>query len=96
MDIYEGITTKLDSQQEFVSDSVHSLQPSAYGAAEHPCVNELFSKEMPKLARLGQIERTCNNAYPAIAPESIEHFCRTWAEVGQAILARRNKSDDTL
>jgi hypothetical protein len=50
--------------------------------------------ENSELANLDQIERTCSNAQTAIDPESIEHFCRTWAEVGQAILARRNKSDD--
>jgi hypothetical protein len=94
MDIYEGITAKSDSQQEFVSDSVHSLQPNACiacDATEHLCKNGLFSREIPELANLEQIERTYGNACPAIDPESIEHFCRTWAEVGQAILARRNK-----
>lgn len=39
------------------------------------------------------LERTCANAQPTIDLESIEYFCRTWAEVGQAILARRNKAN---
>jgi hypothetical protein len=50
---------------------------------------EVILEKPLELANLEQIERTCANTQPTIDPESIERFCRTWAEVGQAILARR-------
>ena len=54
------------------------------------------ANERLNLAILTHLERTCVDAQSTIDPESIEHFCRTWAEVGQAILTRRNKANDTL
>jgi len=38
-------------------------------------------------------ERICTDAQPVLDPESVERFCRVWAEVGRAILARRSKQN---
>ena len=41
------------------------------------------------LATSAQLEHTCADAYPTCDPQAIERLCQIWAEVGQAILARR-------
>ena len=46
------------------------------------------------LAMTAPEEHTCTDAQPVLDPESIKRFCRIWAEVGRAILARRSKSNE--
>jgi hypothetical protein len=48
----------------------------------------------PKLAMSAPVEHICTDAQPFLDPEAIERFCRVWAEVGRAILARRSKSSE--
>ena len=45
----------------------------------------------PGLAMPAPVERIWADAQPVVDTESVERFCRVWAEVGRAILARRSK-----
>ncbi len=47
--------------------------------------------EKPELAIPGSLEHICPDAPSIVEPESVERFCRIWAEVGRAILARRSR-----
>ena len=53
---------------------------------------ELTSDQPLELAMPAPVERICDDAQPVLDSESIERFCRIWAEVGRAILARRSRS----
>lgn len=54
---------------------------------------ELTSGQTPGLAISPLVERICADAQPVLDPESVEHFCQVWAEVGRAILTRRSKQN---
>ena len=41
------------------------------------------------LAIRPSLERICNEPQPILDPEAIERFCLVWADVGRAILMRR-------
>jgi len=51
---------------------------------------EVTLGQIPGLAIAAPVERTCVDAQPVLDPESIERFCRVWADVGRAILKRRS------
>ena len=52
---------------------------------------ELTSGQTPGLAKTAPVERICADAQPVVDTESVERFCRVWAEVGRAILLRRKQ-----
>jgi hypothetical protein len=54
------------------------------------CTNKL-KRESVGLAIHASVERICGDAQPALDPESVERFCQVWAEIGRAILLRRNQ-----
>jgi hypothetical protein len=55
--------------------------------------SQLHPARLPtrKLAIHTPDERKCADAQPVFDSESIERFCRVWAEAGRAILLRRNQ-----
>lgn len=58
------------------------------GKGLQPCIEQALDI---RLAMSVPEERTCDDAQAVLDPESVERFCRIWAEVGRAILTRRSR-----
>jgi hypothetical protein len=94
MDANEVISPKPNIQEERTTGYRHGSRMRSFtidGVTEQHHHTELSAKNAPRLAISASNEPICTDAQPTLDPKSINRFCRIWAEVGRAILARRSK-----
>ena len=79
------------NQQELTPYVVRHMVPGADDTDQTPQLNPPRNLP-PGLAILPKKSDICAEALPVLDPESIERFCRVWAEVGRDILLRRKQT----
>ena len=79
----QGEVSSKDELWKTMSTSATHVDITAHG--------EVPSGQTPGLAMSASVERNCADAQAVLDPEFIERFCQVWAEVGRAILLRREQ-----